>query len=60
MYSSRSLLLGALLALPLSGAVSNAVTWKDREVLHGRNAFVASAASERFLWKCAVDVGVFA
>ncbi len=25
-----------------------------------RNAFVAHAVAERFLWKCAVDVGVFA
>ena len=47
-----------LLAIKLGPG--DAVTWKDREVLHGRNAFVASAASERFLWKCAVDVGVFA
>jgi alpha-ketoglutarate-dependent taurine dioxygenase len=35
----------------------DAVTWKDREVLHGRNGFIATAASERFLWKCCIDVG---
>lgn len=37
----------------------DAVTWKDRRVLHGRNAFVATSTSERFLWKCAIDVGEF-
>lgn len=37
----------------------DAVTWKDRRVLHGRNGFIASAESERFLWKCAIDVGNF-
>lgn len=37
----------------------DAVTWKDREVLHGRNAFVANAESERFIWKCAIDIGNF-
>jgi alpha-ketoglutarate-dependent taurine dioxygenase len=37
----------------------DAVTWKDREVLHGRNAFVASRESERFIWKCAIDIGNF-
>ena len=37
----------------------DAVVWKDERLLHGRNAFVAHAMSERFLWKCAVDVGVF-
>jgi hypothetical protein len=35
------------------------VLWKDDELLHGRNAFSATAASERFIWKCAFDVGVF-
>lgn len=38
----------------------DAVTWKDERVLHGRNSFRAKVASERFLWKCAVDIGVFA
>lgn len=37
----------------------DAVTWKDREVLHGRNAFVAARESERFIWKCAIDIGNF-
>lgn len=37
----------------------DAVVWKDEEVLHGRNGFVASAVGERFLWKAAVDVDVF-
>ncbi len=37
----------------------DAVTWKDREVLHGRNSFVANAESERFIWKCAIDIGNF-
>ncbi len=40
-------------------ATGDAVTWNDDAVLHGRNSFRASAESERFLWKCAVDVGVF-
>jgi alpha-ketoglutarate-dependent taurine dioxygenase len=37
----------------------DAVVWKDERLIHGRHAFVAREASERFLWKCAVDVGVF-
>jgi alpha-ketoglutarate-dependent taurine dioxygenase len=40
-------------------APGDAVTWKDRNVLHGRNGFVANKVSERFLWKCAIDVGNF-
>lgn len=38
----------------------DAVLWKDHEVLHGRNAFSPTKESERFIWKCAFDVGVFA
>ncbi|MCI0560873.1 MAG: TauD/TfdA family dioxygenase [Nitrososphaera sp.] len=45
--------------VPLILKTGDAVTWKDDEVLHGRHAFRASIASERFLWKCAVDIGVF-
>lgn len=41
-------------------APGDGVTWKDQRVLHGRNAFVANEVSERFIWKCAVDIGVFA
>ena len=40
-------------------APGDAVTWKDERVLHGRNAFVANEVAERFLWKCAIDVGNF-
>ena len=36
----------------------DAVTWKDQELLHGRNSFKASENSERFLWKCAVNIGI--
>lgn len=32
------------------------LVWKDRLVLHGRTSFAASDVSERFIWKCAVDV----
>lgn len=38
----------------------DAVTWKDRQLLHGRNGFEANIESERFLWKCAIDIGQFA
>jgi len=37
----------------------DAVTWKDDYVLHGRNSFVANSVSERFIWKCAIDIGNF-
>lgn len=36
----------------------DAVLWKDREVLHGRNAFSGHETSIRHLTKCAIDVGV--
>lgn len=45
--------------IPVKLSPGDAVTWKDREVLHGRNGFVASQESERFLWKCAIDVANF-
>lgn len=38
----------------------DAVTWKDRQLLHGRNGFEPKAVSERFLMKCAIDIGQFA
>jgi alpha-ketoglutarate-dependent taurine dioxygenase len=37
----------------------DAVVWKDERVLHGRNGFVAHQVADRFLWKCAVDVGAW-
>ncbi|MBX3154680.1 MAG: TauD/TfdA family dioxygenase [Deltaproteobacteria bacterium] len=36
-----------------------AVVWRDERCLHGRNAFSPQAVSERFLWKCAINVDVF-
>jgi len=46
--------------VPIKLAPGDAVVWKDERLLHGRNAFQADKMGERFLWKCAVDVGVFA
>lgn len=46
--------------IPIKLQSGDAVVWKDDELLHGRNAFTAKKMSERFLWKCAIDVGVFA
>jgi alpha-ketoglutarate-dependent taurine dioxygenase len=46
--------------VPVKLAPGDAVVWWDDRLLHGRNAFAASSAGERFLWKCAVDVDVFA
>ncbi|WP_108812362.1 TauD/TfdA family dioxygenase [Sphingorhabdus sp. Alg231-15] len=45
--------------IPVKLNPGDAVTWKDRAVLHGRNGFKATKESERFLWKCAIDVGNF-
>jgi alpha-ketoglutarate-dependent taurine dioxygenase len=45
--------------VPVKLTTGDAVTWRDEAVLHGRNAFRAHVLSERFLWKCAVNVGVF-
>ncbi len=36
--------------------VGDAVFWKDSDVLHGRNGFVATKDSERFIWKCAIEI----
>jgi alpha-ketoglutarate-dependent taurine dioxygenase len=33
------------------------VFWRDNYVMHGRNSFVANMESERFIWKCAIDIG---
>jgi alpha-ketoglutarate-dependent taurine dioxygenase len=33
----------------------DALVWKDNEVLHGRNGFIATNASDRFIWKCAAN-----
>lgn len=46
--------------VPVKLAPGDAVVWRDERLLHGRNAFVATSVGERFLWKCAVDVDVFA
>lgn len=35
----------------------DAVFWRDDHVLHGRRPFEAESVSERFIWKCAVDIG---
>jgi len=36
--------------------VGDAVFWKDSEVLHGRNGFVPTKDSDRFIWKCAIGI----
>ena len=35
----------------------DAMIWKDSEVLHGRNSFIAKNNSARHLYKCAIDIG---
>ena len=45
--------------LPVKLRPGDGVLWKDDELLHGRNSFNATRTSERFIWKCAFDVGVF-
>jgi alpha-ketoglutarate-dependent taurine dioxygenase len=35
------------------------VFWRDNYCLHGRNSFVANQESERFIWKCAIDIARF-
>jgi alpha-ketoglutarate-dependent taurine dioxygenase len=32
------------------------VFWRDNYCLHGRNSFIANHESERFIWKCAIDI----
>jgi alpha-ketoglutarate-dependent taurine dioxygenase len=34
------------------------VFWRDNYCLHGRNSFVANHESERFIWKCAIDIAL--
>jgi alpha-ketoglutarate-dependent taurine dioxygenase len=45
--------------LPVKLGPGDGVLWKDDELLHGRNGFKATQMSERFIWKCAFDVGVY-
>lgn len=45
--------------LPVKLGPGDGVLWKDDELLHGRNGFKAEQVSERFIWKCAFDVGVY-
>tara|TARA_B100001250_G_scaffold414630_1_gene454986 strand:- start:10714 stop:11496 length:783 start_codon:yes stop_codon:yes gene_type:complete len=37
----------------------DSVFWRDDLCLHGRNGFFAKNTSDRFLWKCAIDIGNF-
>jgi alpha-ketoglutarate-dependent taurine dioxygenase len=46
--------------LPVKLGPGDGVLWKDDELLHGRNSFKPTRTSDRFIWKCAFDVGVFA
>jgi alpha-ketoglutarate-dependent taurine dioxygenase len=43
--------------LPILLQPGDAVIWKDDRVLHGRNAFHATHDSDRWIWKCALQVG---
>src|SRR5262249_45698880 len=45
--------------VPIGLRPGDAVLWKDDRLLHGRKAFNAETVGERFIWKCAVDVGVW-
>jgi alpha-ketoglutarate-dependent taurine dioxygenase len=45
--------------LPVKLGPGDGVLWKDDQLLHGRNGFKATQTSERFIWKCAFDVGVY-
>ena len=46
--------------LPVKLGPGDGVLWRDDELLHGRNDFKATKESERFIWKCAFDVGIYA
>lgn len=37
-------------------APGDSVFWRDNYCLHGRNSFIANHESERFIWKCAIDI----
>jgi alpha-ketoglutarate-dependent taurine dioxygenase len=37
---------------------SEALIWKDNELLHGRNSFIADSFGDRFIWKCAIEIGL--
>ena len=41
--------------LPIKMKAGDALVWKDSEILHGRNGFVANKESDRFIWKCAAN-----
>jgi alpha-ketoglutarate-dependent taurine dioxygenase len=36
----------------------DSVFWRDNYCLHGRNSFVANQESERFIWKCAININL--
>ena len=42
---------------PIKMKNGDALVWKDSEVLHGRNGFIANKVSDRFIWKCAANFG---
>ncbi len=39
-------------------APGDSVFWRDNYCLHGRNSFIANQESERFIWKCAIDISL--
>jgi len=41
--------------LPIKMKTGDALIWKDSEILHGRNGFIANKESDRFIWKCAAN-----
>jgi len=45
------------LTIPVKMKTGDALVWKDNEVLHGRNKFIATKVSDRFIWKCAANFG---